>query len=198
LEITAAMVRELREQTGAGILDCKKALEANAGDFEAAAAYLREKGLAAAAKRSEREAREGLIGHYVHTGSRVAALVEVNCETDFVARTDEFQQLARNLAMQVVAMSPLYLSVEDVPAEALEEKRNEFLDELKGSDKPAEVVAKIVDGKMEKFFDQVCLLRQPFFREETTTIEDLIASLNVKVGENIKVRRFVRFEVGEP
>lgn len=197
MEITAQMVRELREQTSAGVLDCKKALEAHDGDFEKAVAYLKEKGLVAAAKRADREVREGLIGTYVHTGSRVAGMVEVNCETDFVSRTDEFQQLARDIAMHVVAMAPQYLSPETIPAEVLEEKRGEFLAELAGSDKPAEIVEKIVGGKMEKFYEEVCLLRQAFIKDESMTIQDLVTQAVAKIGENIQVKRFIRYEVGE-
>lgn len=197
LEITTGMVRELREKTGAGILDCKRALESTGGDFEKAEALLKEKGLATAAKRAEREVREGLIGSYVHTGSRVAALVEVNCETDFVARTDEFQTLARDLAMHTVAMGPKYLSPENVPTELAEEQRREFRLEAASTDKPAEIIEKIIDGKMEKFYDEVCFLRQPFIKDETITIQDLVTQVVAKVGENIQIRRFVRYEVGE-
>jgi len=197
LEITAQMVRELREQTSAGVLDCKKALEAHDGDFEKAVAYLKEKGLVAAAKRADREVPEGLIGAYVHTGSRVAGLVEVNCETDFVSRTDEFQQLARDLAMHVVAMAPKYLSPDTIPDEVLEEKQGEFLAELADSNKPAEIVNRIVSGKLEKYYEEVCFLRQPFIKDESMTIHDLVTQAIAKIGENIQVRRFTRYEVGE-
>ena len=197
MEITAEMVKELREQTSAGILDCKKALEAHDGDFERAVAYLKEKGLVAAAKRADREVHEGLIGYYVHTGSRVAGLVELNCETDFVSRTEEFQQLARDLAMHVVAMAPRYLSPDQIPAEVLEEKRSAFQAELADSSKPAEVVDKIVGGKMEKFYDEVCLMRQAFIKDEAVSIQDLVTQAIAKIGENIRVRRFTRYEVGE-
>ncbi len=197
MEITAAMVKELRAQTSAGVLDCKKALEAHEGDFEKAVAYLKEKGLAAAAKRAHREVHEGLIGYYVHTGSRVAGLVEVNCETDFVSRTDEFQQLARDLAMHVVAMAPKYLSPDQIPEEVLEAKREEFLAELAGSNKPPEIVEKIVSGKLEKFYEEVCFLRQPFIKDESMTIQDLVTQAIATIGENIRVRRFIRYEVGE-
>jgi len=197
LEITATMVRELREQTGAGVLDCKKALEAHNGDFQKAIASLKEKGLAAAAKKAEREVREGIIGFYVHPGSRVAGMVELNCETDFVARTPEFQQLAKELAMHVVAMSPLCLSPEQIPAAMLEEKRNGALAELEGSGKPAEMVEKIINGKLEKYYDEVCLLRQRFIKDEMVTIKDLVTQAVARIGENIQIKRFVRYEVGE-
>ncbi len=197
MEITATMIKELREQTGAGVLDCKKALETNGGDFQKAIAYLKEKGLAAAAKRADREVPEGVIGVYVHPGSRVAGLVEVNCETDFVARTDEFQRLAKDLAMHVVAMAPKYLSPEDIPAAVLEEKRRAALSELEGTNKPAEVVEKIVQGKLEKFYNEVCLLRQAFIKDETMTIQDLVTQVAARVGENTRIRRFIRYEVGE-
>ncbi|MGB9592623.1 MAG: translation elongation factor Ts [Anaerolineae bacterium] len=196
MEITATMIKDLREQTGAGVLDCKKALESSNGDFEKAIAYLKEKGLAAAAKRADREVPEGVIGVYVHPGSRVAGLVEVNCETDFVARTSEFQQLAKDLAMHVVAMAPKYLSPEDIPAEVVEEKRRAALSEIEGN-KPAEVVEKIVQGKLDKFYNEVCLLRQTFIRDETMTVQDLVTQVAAKVGENTRVRRFIRYEVGE-
>lgn len=196
MEITATMIKELREQTGAGVLDCKKALEANGGDFQKAIAYLKEKGLAAAAKRADRAVPEGVIGFYVHPGSRVAGLVEVNCETDFVARTSEFQQLAKDLAMHVVAMAPKYLAPEDIPADVLEEKRRAALTQIEGN-KPAEVVEKIVQGKLDKFYNEVCLLRQAFIKDETLTVQDLVTQVAAKVGENTRVRRFIRYEVGE-
>ena len=197
MEITAGMVRDLREQCGAGVLDCKKALEMHGGDFEKATAYLKEKGLAAVAKRADREVLEGLIGFYVHPGSRVAGLVELNCETDFVARTPEFQQLAKELAMHVVAMAPKYLSPETVPAGVLEERRAAALQELEGANKPSAVVEKVLQGKLDKFYNETCLLRQPFIKDETITIQDLVAQAAAKVGENTRIRRFVRYEVGE-
>ncbi len=197
--ITAQMVKDLRQATGAGVLDCKQALEAYDGDFDKAVAYLREKGMVAAAKRAQREAREGLIGHYIHAGSKVGALVEVNCETDFVARTDQFQELAHDLAMQVVAAKPLYLSAADVPAEA-------FLDWLYENDadcgrysSPANIPAELVEQKKadyRKFQEEVCLLEQPFIKDPSITVAELVQQRNALLGENIVVRRFVRFEVG--
>ena len=193
--ITAAMVKELREATGAGVLDCKQALEANDGDFEQAVVYLREKGKAAAAKRAEREAEEGLIGAYVHAGSKVAALVEVNCETDFVAHTDEFQQLAHDLAMQVVAARPSYLSREDVPAEVLEAERNIYRAQMEDSGKPEHILERIIEGKLAKFYQENCLLEQPFIKDEEKTIQELVTEAIARLGENIVIRRFARFQI---
>jgi elongation factor Ts len=190
------MVKELREMTGAGVLDCKQALEATEGDFEKAAAYLREKGMAAAAKRADREAKEGLIGSYVHAGSKVAALVEVNCETDFVAHTDEFEDLAHDLAMQVVAARPRYLTREDVPASVLEEERSIYRAQVQDSGKPDHILERIVDGKLEKFYEEACLMEQPFIKDPAITVKELVQRVNALVGENIVVRRFVRYEIG--
>ncbi len=196
MEITAQMVKELRQLTGAGVLDCRKALESTDGDFERAAEILRAKGLAAAAKKATREAKEGLIGHYVHTGSKLAALVEVNCETDFVARTEAFQALCKDLAMQVVAARPQWVRIEDVPAEVIEQQRKSYEAELAGDHKPAEVVARIIEGKMARFYEENCLLEQPFIKDESVKIKDLVTATVAKLGENIIVRRFARFEVG--
>jgi elongation factor Ts len=190
------MVKELRQASGAGVLDCKQALELFEGDLAKAADYLREKGMAAAAKRAEREAREGLIGSYIHAGSRVAALVEVNCETDFVAHTDQFQTLAHDLAMQVVAAKPIYLAREDVPADVLEEEKAKYRSELTNSDKPANVIDRIVEGKLEKFYEEACLFEQPFIKEPSMTVKELVQQSNALLGENVVVRRFVRLEVG--
>jgi elongation factor Ts len=195
-DITAQMVKELREATGAGVLDCKQALQENDGDFERAVEFLREKGIAAAAKRSHREAKEGLIGSYIHAGSRVAALVEVNCETDFVARTAEFQELAHDLAMQVVAAKPSYLRPEDVPAEVVEKEKAIYRAQMEDSGKPEHVVERVVDGKLAKFYEEACLFRQPFIKDSAMTVGDLIQDRNALLGENIVVRRFVRYEIG--
>ncbi len=194
--ITAQMVKELREETGAGVLDCKKALELHEGDFEQAVAFLREQGMAEAAKRSEREAKEGLIGSYVHAGSRVAGLVEVNCETDFVARTDEFQDLAHDLAMQVVAAQPSYVGKEDVPDEVLEAQRESYRQEAAESGKPESVIERIVEGKIAKFYEDTCLLEQPFIKDPAISVGELVKQKNALLGENIIVRRFARLEVG--
>ncbi len=194
MEITAQMVKDLRALTGAGVLDCRKALEAAAGDFERAAEILREKGLAIAAKKAERETKEGLIGSYVHMGSKMAALVEVNCETDFVARTDQFQALCKDLAMQVVAARPGWVRVEDVPGDVIARLKEEA--EAEAAGKPAAVVEKIVEGKLAKFYEENVLLEQPFIRDEGIKVKDLITQAIAKIGENITVRRFARFEVG--
>ena len=194
--ITAAMVRELRQATGAGVLNCKRALEANDGNFEKAIVYLREKGIAAAAKRAEREAREGLIGSYIHAGSKVGALIEVNCETDFVAHTDEFKELAHDLAMQVVAAKPTYLSREDVPPEVLEAEKSIYRVQMKDSGKPEHILEQIIEGKLTKFYEQVCLMEQPFIKDSAFTVSELVQQNNALLGENIVIRRFVRFEIG--
>ncbi len=195
MEITAAMVKELRQATGAGVMDCRKALESTNGDFEQAVELLRAKALATAAKKAERATHEGLIGSYVHTGSKVAALVEVNCETDFVARTDQFQALAKDLAMQVVAARPTWVRIEDIPAEVVEEERANYRLQA-GADKPPELVERIVAGKLAKFYEENCLMEQPFIRDESVKIKDLLTSMIAVLGENIVVRRFARLEVG--
>lgn len=194
--ITMQQVKELRQETGAGVLDCKEALEANNGDFEKAVAYLREKGAAAAAKRSDREADEGVIGSYIHAGSKVGALIEVNCETDFVARTDDFQALAHDLAMQVVAAKPLYLTPEDVPAEVLEKEKEIVRAEMQGSGKPDAIIERIVEGKLKKFYEETCLMEQAFIKDTALTVRELVQDKNAKLGENIVVRRFARLEIG--
>ena len=194
--ITAGMVKELRQATGAGVLDCKQALEAHEGDFDKAVVYLREKGQAAALKREQREADEGLVGSYVHAGSKVAALVEVNCESDFVAHTDEFQELAHDLAMQVVAAKPTYLTPEDVPAEVLAAEKDIYRAQMEDSGKPDHILEQIVKGKLNKFFEETCLLEQPFIKEPSITVAELVRKQNALLGENIVVRRFVRYEIG--
>ena len=191
------MVKELRQATGAGVLECKKALEASNGDFDKAVEYLREKGLAAAAKRAGRAAKDGLIGIYVHHGSRVAAMVELNCETDFVARTQEFQTLAHDLAMQVTAAQPQYISREDVPPEVIEAEKQKYRAQMDGQNKPEHILDRIIEGKLEKFYQDTCILEQPFIKDEDSTVEDLIKSIIAKTGENIVIRRFVRYEIGQ-
>jgi elongation factor Ts len=194
--ITAEMVRDLREQTGAGMMDCKRALEETGGDVERAVALLRERGMAAAARKSGREAREGLIGSYIHTGGRVGALIEVNCETDFVARTDEFQKLARDLAVQVAGLAPRYVDADHIPEADLTAKKAELAAEGATAGKPPEIQAKIVEGQLKKWFKEVCLLDQPF-RDEEFDVRELISRRVATVGENIVVRRFARFQLGE-
>jgi elongation factor Ts len=193
--VTTEMVKELREKTGAGVLDCRNALRDVEGDFEKAAEILRKKGLALAEKKADREANEGLIEAYVHAGARLGVLVELNCETDFVARTDEFRELAHDLALQVAATNPQYLAPEDVPAEVVERER-EWQRQQVAPGKSDDVVDKILEGKLNKYFGDVCLLEQPFIRDESITIRELITSTIAKLGENIRVRRFARFEVG--
>ena len=197
MEITTAMVKELREETGAGILDCRNALVAHDGDFEAAAESLREKGLAEAAKRADREVLEGLVETYLHPGSRVGVMLELNCETDFVARTDDFQTLAHDLALHIAFASPRYLSIEDVPEDVVEHERAQFRAEALEEGKPESIVDRIVEGKLKKYFDTVCLMRQPFVKDEDKTVQDLIDDALAKLGENIRLRRFVRYELGE-
>ena len=195
-EITAEMVKLLREATNAGVLDCKKALTETNGDFDAAVEILRKKGLATAAKKASRDANEGLIGSYVHPGSKVVSIVEVNCETDFVARTDEFQQLARDLAMHVTAARPLWVARENVPADVIAKEREVYSEQMANSGKPAQVIERIVDGKLDKWFSEVCLLEQPFIKDPDISIRDLLTNRIASLGENIKVRRFSRFEIG--
>lgn len=195
MEITAAMVKDLRAQTNAGVLDCRKALEKAEGDMAKAAEFLREKGLSQAAKKADRVTKEGLIGHYIHTGSKVAALIEVNCESDFVARTEQFQHLIRELAMQVVAARPTYVKVEDIPAETLEELKNQFRLTIEGNKTP-EQVEMIMAGKIGKYFEESVLLEQPYIKDESVKIKDLVTGVIAKLGENIQVRRFARLEVG--
>ncbi|MCB0002890.1 MAG: translation elongation factor Ts [Anaerolineae bacterium] len=194
---SSEQIKQLREQTGAGVLDCKRALDETNGSFEKAVEILRNKGLAAAAKKADRDASEGLIGNYVHMGSKVAAIVEVNCESDFVARTEQFQTLTRDLAMQIVATSPLYVRREEVPAEIADKQRAVYREELVDSDKPADIIEKIVEGKLDKYFKEICLLEQPFIKDGGVSVGDLVTDSIAKLGENIVVRRFARLEVGE-
>jgi elongation factor Ts len=197
MQITAAMVKELREATGAGVLECKKVLEETGGDAEKAAQVLYERGMAKAAKKTDREARDGLIGHYVHAGSRVAALVEVDCETDFVARTPEFEGFVHDMAMQVVASRPEYVGVEDIPAQVAEQEKARYRKEMEGQGKPEQVLERIVEGKLRRFYEQVCLLEQPFIKDEDKKVATLLTEMIAKLGENIVIRRFARLQVGE-
>ncbi len=195
-DISAVSVKELRERTGAGFMDCKNALVEADGDLEKATAILRERGLAAAAKKSGREARDGLVSSYIHTGGRVGVLIEVNCETDFVARTDEFQKLVRDLAIQVAGLAPTYVDETGIPAAELDAKKAELLADPATQKKPENVRPQIVDGQLKKWFAQVCLLDQPF-RDEERTVRDLITEKIATIGENIVVRRFTRYALGE-
>jgi elongation factor Ts len=196
---TAQLVKELRDRTGAGVMDCREALAATQGDLDTAVEYLRKKGLAAAAKRAHREVREGVVGTYVHPGARLGVLVEVNCETDFVARTDAFQELVKDLAMQVAAASPTYVSRDDVPAAVLDKEREIYRGQLADQKKPAHVLDTIIEGKLDKFYAEQCLLEQPFIKDASgkTRVKDRVDGVNAKTGERVVVRRFARFQVGE-
>ncbi len=197
-DITAAMVRELRDRTGAGMMDCKRALEETAGDMDKAIAILRERGLAAAAKKAGREAREGLVSSYIHTGGRVGVLIEVNCETDFVARTEQFQQLVRNLAVQVAATYPRWVAIEDIPADVADAKRAEILGAADVEGKPDNVRESIAAGRLKKSYSEPrgVLLELPF-RDSEQTVRDLVTEAVATIGENIQVSRFARFALGE-
>jgi elongation factor Ts len=195
-DISAQAVKELRERTGAGFMDCKRALEETGGDVEAAVALLRERGQAAAAKKAGRDAREGLVSSYIHTGGRIGVLIEVNCETDFVARNEQFQKLVRDLAMQVAGMRPEYVDEEHVPTEVIEAKKAAFLADETTQKKPEAIRAQIVDGQLRKWLKEACLLDQPF-RDTDQTVRQLIVEAIATIGENIRVRRFTRYELGE-
>ena len=196
---SAELVKELRERTGAGMMDCKAALEAAKGDMQGAIEHLRKKGLADAAKKAHREAKDGVVASYIHPGSKIGVLVEVNCETDFVARTDDFQQLVKDLAMQVAAANPSYVSREDVPGAVVEKEREIYRQQMADQKKPAQVIDKIVEGKLEKFYAESCLLEQPFIRDASgkTRLKDMVDQATSKMGERIVVKRFARFQVGE-
>lgn len=195
--ITAAMVKELRETTGAGMMDCKKALTETNGDMEKAVDFLREKGLAAAAKKAGRVAAEGLVESYIHGGGRIGVLLEINCETDFVAKTDGFKALARDIAMQIAAANPSYVSRSEVPASVVEHEREVFRAQALNEGKPAHIVEKMVDGRVEKYYKEVCLLEQLFIKDTDKTITQLINESISKIGENINIRRFTRYQLGE-
>ncbi|MEO2082969.1 MAG: translation elongation factor Ts [Desulfurobacteriaceae bacterium] len=196
-EITTQMIKELREKTGAGIVDCKKALQEAGGDIEKAVEILRRKGAAKAAKKAERATAEGAIFSYIHAGGKVGVLVELNCETDFVAKNETFKELGHEIAMQVAAMAPEYVSREEVPAEVVEKEKEILRQQAISEGKPEHIVEKIVEGRLSKFFSEKCLLDQPWIKDDSKTIKDLITDYITKLGENIKVRRFVRFEVGK-
>lgn len=196
MAISSQMVKELRERTGAGMMDCKRALEETAGDAEAAIRLLRERGQSQAAKKAGREAREGAVVSYIH-GGRIGVLVEVNCETDFVARNHDFQEFAREVAMQVAASAPRYVRRDEVPEAEVDTERQILRTQAEGSGKPAAVVEKMVEGRLEKFYERVCLLDQPYIRQQDKTMSQLLTDLVARVGENIQVRRFVRWELGE-
>ena len=195
--MSLALVKELREKTGAGLLDCQKALGEAGGDAEAALRILRERGLAKAAKKAVRAASDGAVGSYIHAGGKIGVLVEVNCETDFVAKTAEFQQLVRDLGMQVAATSPRWVCREDVPAPVLESERGIYREQARQQGKPDNILDRIVEGQVERFYKDVCLLDQPFIKESDRTVADVVRDAVVRLGENVTVRRFTRFQLGE-
>ncbi len=197
MDVNANLVRELREKTGAGVMDCKKALAEAKGDLEAAAVWLREKGIAAAAKRAGRVASEGAVGSYIHAGGKLGVLLEVNCESDFVAKTPEFQMLVKELSMQIAAANPRCLRREELSADVIAQERQIYASQAAGTGKPEAVINKIVEGKLEKFYAESCLYEQAWVRDPNRTIKDLIGEYVGKLGEKIEVRRFVRFQLGE-
>jgi elongation factor Ts len=196
-EITAAMVKELRDKTGAGMMECKKALQEANGDLEAAEVILRKRGIASASKKSSRATKQGMIGTYIHPGAQLGVMVEINCESDFVARTDDFQQLVHDVAMQVAAADPQFLRKEDVTPELLEKEREIARDRARAEGKPDKILDKIVEGRISKFYEEVCLLEQPFIKDNAITVAQLIATKIGKLGENISIARFVRMKVGD-
>ena len=197
MEISVELVKDLRQRTGAGIVDCKTALKEAQGDMEAAIEYLRRKGLATAAKKAGRVAADGTIFSYIHGGGKIGVLVEVNCETDFVARTEEFQGFVKNIALHIAASNPQYLKREEVPAEVLEREKRIYRDQARDSKKPEKVIEKIVEGKLDRFFSEVCLLEQTYVKDTDRTVKEVLDALIGKIGENITIRRFCRFQLGE-
>jgi elongation factor Ts len=197
MDITADMVKKLRDATGAGMMECKKALVEAKGNMEDAVTLLRKQGLAQATKKAGRSTNEGLIGHYIHMGGKIGVLVEVNCESDFVARTDDFQNLTREIAMHIAAANPHYVRREDVPADVLERERGIYRSQIEGQNKPAAVIDKIVEGKLNSFYEQVCLMDQPSIRDPKVTISQIVQQAIARMGENIAIPRFVRFKLGE-
>jgi len=197
MEISAKLVKDLREKTGAGMMDCKNALVEAKGDMDQAIVVLRKKGLASAQKKAARVAAEGMIGHYIHAGGKLGVLVEVNCETDFAARSEDFQVLVKDIAMHICAQAPLFVKREDVPAELLEKEKEIYKDQARASGKPANIIDKIAEGKLASYYEFACLYDQKFVKDPNITVKDLINNLVAKIGENIQVRRFARFKTGE-
>jgi len=197
MSVNAEQVKELRQRTGIGMMECKKALEESAGDIEKAITLLRKKGYARAKDKMSREASEGMVGSYIHLHGKIGVLVEINCESDFVARNQEFQELVKNIAMHIAAANPRFISPEDIPSEILEEEREIIREQFKDSNKPPEIIDRIVEGKLGKFFKEACLLEQPFIKDDKVSVKDLITSYIAKFGENIVIRRFARFELGK-
>jgi elongation factor Ts len=196
-KVSAAQVKELREKTGAPMMDCRNALEEAKGDLDTAVVVLRKRGMASAAKKASRSTTEGAVGTYIHAGGKIGVLVEVNCESDFVARTEDFQEMLKDIAMHIAAADPRYIRREDVTVEDLEREKDIYRAQAAATGKPAPVVEKIVEGKMSKFYEEVCLLDQPFIKDQSFSIRDLIAQKVGKLGENLSVRRFARFKVGD-
>jgi elongation factor Ts len=197
MEISVELVKDLRQRTGAGVVDCKKALQEAKGNMDAAIDYLRRKGLATAAKKAGRIATDGLVSSYIHAGGKMGVLVEINCETDFVAKTEDFQSFVKNIAMHIAAANPQYIRREEVPEEVLEKERDIYRTQALDAGKPQKVIDKIVEGKMERFYSEVCLLEQTYVRDSDLTIKELLDTLIAKIGENITIRRFTRFQLGE-
>ena len=197
MTITASMVKTLRDRTGAGMMDCKKALQETGGDMDKAVDYLREKGIQAAAKRAGRAAKDGLIVSYIHPGDKLGVLLELNCETDFVARTEEFRQLAKDIAMQIAAAGPVAVNRDDLPEEFVEKERTIYKAQALNEKKPESVVDRIVEGRLDKFFQEVCLLEQPFVKDQNKAVEERVKEVIARLGENITIKRFVRYRLGE-
>jgi elongation factor Ts len=197
VNITPAMVKELRVKTGAGMMDCKEALVASDGDFEKAIDFLRKKGMSAATKRSSKAAKDGVVVSYIHMGGKIGVLVEVNCETDFVAKTDDFQAMAKDVAMQIAAANPLYVRPEDIPEGALEREKAIYREQALAEKKPEKIWEKIIEGKLNKFYEEVCLVKQKFIKNSDITVETMVNNMIAKTGENILIRRFSRFQLGE-
>ncbi len=197
MDISAEMVKELRQRTGIGVMECKEALRESQGDIDKAIAILRKKGYARAKEKMSRETTQGLVQSYIHLDGKLGVLVEVNCESDFVARNEEFRELVKNIAMQIAAANPRFVSAEEIPPVELEEEREIIRAQLKDMQKPPQIIEKIVEGKLRKFYEEVCLLHQPYIKNDKVTVQQLIASYIAKIGENIRVRRFARFELGK-
>jgi len=197
LDITASMVKELRDKTNAGMMDCKEALSASEGNLEKAVEYLRKKGLSAATKRSSRAAKDGMVASYIHMNGKIGVIVEVNCETDFVAKTDNFRAMAKDIAMHIAAANPTYLKPDDIPEEVMERENGIYRDQALAEGKPEKIIDKIIDGKIKKFYEEVCLLNQKFVKDMDITIQTLVNNMIATTGENIVVRRFSRFQLGE-
>jgi elongation factor Ts len=197
MSLDMSLVKKLREQTGVGILECKKAIQEANNDYDKAVELLRKKGFEKAKSKASRATNQGLIGSYIHSNGQIGVLIELGCETDFVAKNDDFKALAKDISMQIAAMNPLYISEKDIPAEVIEKEKEIYRDQMKNSGKPDNIIEKIIEGKIKKYYSEICLLHQAFFKEDKMTIENLIAETIHKIGENIIVKRFVRYQVGE-